>query len=77
MTVRSASGRAHYRWSDRRHTAQRVAEQVKVLFTILAIMAGRALAGLTALGSIYALQVGRKVVGCEARDLAAAASFWR
>ncbi len=55
--------------------------QVKVLFTILAIVVGRILAGMT-LGSIDASQAGRKGVNREERLLGAASfegtsKIWR
>ena len=68
----------------RRRTAQSVAEPLRFSeslsntywpclrsgFCSLSIVAGRALGELMALGSIYASQTGRKVMGREARDLA-------
>jgi hypothetical protein len=46
--------------------------KVRILFTMLAIVAG---CELIALGSIYASQAtGRKAVGCDVRDLAVAKS---
>jgi hypothetical protein len=58
---------------NRWHTAKSVAEP-QVLFTMLAILAGRALAGAHGCARSMPRKAGRKAMGRKARDLAAAAS---